>query len=134
MASVYELPVGDGSMDCVLNIFAPDSSAEYLRVLKKGGRLITVTPMADHLFELKTAVYEKPYKNPYVDPKKEGFSLVGTTEVKYKAHLETNEDIRALFMMTPYYYNTSEADRKKLDCINEMTVGLEFLICEYVKE
>lgn len=134
VASVYELPVGDCSMDRVVNIFAPDSHSEYLRVLKRGGRLITVTPMADHLFELKSAVYEKPYKNPYVDPEREGFSLVGTTEVKYKAHLETNEDIRALFMMTPYYYNTSVEDRKKLDCINEMTVGLGFLICEYEKE
>ena len=134
VASVYELPVANESVDVAVNIFSPDSRAEYLRVLKKGGRLITVTPMGNHLMELKEAVYDNPYKNAYVDPARDGFKLVSTKEIKYSVELKCQGDIMSLFSMTPYYYNTSQSDRNKLNSIENMTVGLEFLICEYTKE
>ena len=37
---------------------------EFLRVLRPGGRLIYAVPGAEHLFQMKAVLYEKPYKNP----------------------------------------------------------------------
>jgi 23S rRNA (guanine745-N1)-methyltransferase len=50
------LPVNDGSVDVVLNVFAPRNGPEFARVLKPEGRLIVVTPTARHLAELADAV------------------------------------------------------------------------------
>lgn len=133
VASIYEMPFADNSLDVCINIFAPDSQNEYLRVLKNGGRLIAVTPMAEHLMELKNVIYDNPYKNPYVDPTKNGFEILSSTNVKYGFSLDCNEDILNLFKMTPYYYNTSQKDAKKLDRISSLDVNAAFLITEYKK-
>ncbi len=133
VGSVYALPFLDNSFDTVINIFAPDSHEEYLRVTKKGGRLITVTPMENHLMELKNAVYENTYKNPYVDPERDGYVIKSSREIKYSIKLESNEDIVSLFAMTPYYYKTAPSDRQKLEKIDSLETGVEFLITEYEK-
>lgn len=46
------LPVRDGAVDRVLVVFAPRNGAEIARVLRPGGRLVVVTPAAEHLHEL----------------------------------------------------------------------------------
>ena len=45
-------PVRDAAVDRVLVVFAPRNGAETARVLAPGGRLVVVTPAADHLTEL----------------------------------------------------------------------------------
>jgi 23S rRNA (guanine745-N1)-methyltransferase len=46
------LPVRDAAVDRVLVVFAPRNGPEIARVLSPGGRLVVVTPAADHLGEL----------------------------------------------------------------------------------
>jgi 23S rRNA (guanine745-N1)-methyltransferase len=46
------LPLRDGVLDRVLVVFAPRNGPEIARVLRPGGRLVVVTPAADHLGEL----------------------------------------------------------------------------------
>jgi 23S rRNA (guanine745-N1)-methyltransferase len=46
------LPVADGALDRVLVVFAPRNGPEIARVLQDDGRLVVVTPAADHLNEL----------------------------------------------------------------------------------
>lgn len=46
------LPVRDGAVDRVLVVFAPRNGAETARVLAPEGRLVVVTPSADHLADL----------------------------------------------------------------------------------
>ncbi len=133
VASIADIPLPDSSVDGVVLIFAPDSRDEFLRVLKTGGRLITVTPMEKHLFELKEAVYDEPYLNPPTKAEREGFELLSANEVKYTIELDCNEDILALFKMTPYYYKTSKTDQQKLEKIDRLSTRLEFLIAEYEK-
>jgi 23S rRNA (guanine745-N1)-methyltransferase len=45
-------PVRDAVLDRVLVVFAPRNGAETARVLRPDGRLVVVTPTADHLAEL----------------------------------------------------------------------------------
>jgi 23S rRNA (guanine745-N1)-methyltransferase len=46
------LPVRDGVVDRVLVVFAPRNGPEIARVLRPDGRLVVVTPAADHLGEI----------------------------------------------------------------------------------
>jgi 23S rRNA (guanine745-N1)-methyltransferase len=46
------LPVRDAAVDRVLVVFAPRNGPETARVLRPDGRLVVVTPAADHLGEL----------------------------------------------------------------------------------
>lgn len=47
-----ELPLGAGTADVVLVVFAPRNASEFARILKPGGTLIVVTPLASHLAEI----------------------------------------------------------------------------------
>ena len=134
VASVAALPLQDASVDTVVNIFAPDANEEYLRVLKPNGRLIMVQPLQEHLWDLKAAVYEKPYKNPAPTTAREGFTVAAQQEVRYHITLDTTADILALFQMTPYYYKTSRTDQQKLETLSTLTTRVDFLITIYEKK
>lgn len=43
------LPVRSGSIDAIINVFAPRNAAEFRRVLRPAGRLLVVTPARGHL-------------------------------------------------------------------------------------
>ena len=47
------LPLRDGSADLLLDVFGPRNGAEFARVLAPGGALVVVTPLPEHLAELR---------------------------------------------------------------------------------
>jgi 23S rRNA (guanine745-N1)-methyltransferase len=57
VSDVHDLiPVEDGSVDVLLDIFAPRNALEYRRVLTLDGLVIVVIPQPDHLVELRDVV------------------------------------------------------------------------------
>lgn len=134
IASIFDLPVFDASADVITVIFAPIAAEEFHRVLKKDGFLITVGPGADHLYEMKAAVYEHPYKNEDAPAGIQGFELIEQCFVKDEITVVSSEDIQALFMMTPYTYKTSEKDMAKLKSLQRLTTQVHFSICIYQKK
>lgn len=132
VANLSSIPVADGSIDTAIHLFAPFNENEFFRVLSNDGVLYSVIPGENHLFEMKRIVYDKPYKNDEIAPKTEAFRLVSTTRVSDVVHI-SGKDLKTLFSMTPYYYRTSEADRRKLDAVDEMDLTVEFLVLEYRK-
>lgn len=133
VASCFHLPVGDGSVDLLLSVFAPCCGEEFLRVLRPGGSFLMVIPLENHLYGLKQAIYEKPYRNevkPYDLP---GFRLEECRELRYQITLHGQEEIESLFMMTPYYYKTGAADQQKLLTKTTLTTPAEFAVLRYKK-
>ena len=49
------LPIRSGTVDVVLDVFAPRNLPEFHRVLAPAGRLVVVVPRADHLGSLREA-------------------------------------------------------------------------------
>jgi 23S rRNA (guanine745-N1)-methyltransferase len=78
------LPVRDGAVDRVLVVFAPRNGPEIARVLSPDGRLVVVTPAADHLGELVG-----PLGLLRVDPDKAA-RLAGTLEPHLEPVASTN--------------------------------------------
>ncbi len=125
--------MGDGSIDLLLSVFAPYCGEEFLRVLRPGGSFLMVIPLENHLYGLKQAIYEKPYRNevkPYDLP---GFRLEECRELRYQITLHGQEEIESLFMMTPYYYKTGAADQQKLLTKTTLTTPAEFAVLRYKK-
>ncbi len=133
VASAFSLPYGDCSVDCVLNVFAPSAYTEFSRILKDGGILIKAVPLEDHLWELKCALYDVPYKNKPEKRDDELFRLTSTKELKYKIKLTCNDDIMNLFKMTPYYYKTGRKETQKLISLNELEITVHFGVELYEK-
>lgn len=133
VASAYCMPFEDKSFDIVTSLFAPLAVEEFRRVLKDYGYFITTIPLENHLFSLKKAVYDTPYRNKPENTDLKGFKLISSVEVKKEILISCNEDIKSLFMMTPYYYKTSLKDQEKLNSVNSLTVETEYLILTYQK-
>lgn len=132
-ASCSDIPIESGCCDVVMNIFSPTVADEYARVLKSDGILIKAIPLTEHLFGLKKAVYDNPYKNKLESFELDNFRAADFKEIKYTQKFTTNNDIISLFKMTPYYYKTSRADQAKLDNLTELETEIEFGIIIYKK-
>lgn len=90
-------------------------------------------PDINHLFGLKAALYQTPYKNNPENPELPGLDLVCTERVHYTLNLKTSEEISALFMMTPYAYRTPPESRARLLAMQTLETEVEFLVFVYQK-
>ena len=131
VASVYHLPLADGSVDMVTDCFSPLAKEEYRRVLKGGGRFLYVVPGARHLWEMKEILYAKPYENEVREEEYEGFRLLETVNLDFGFRLEKAEEIMALFRMTPYTWKTPKEGIERLAEQKELGLLAEFRILVY---
>lgn len=131
VANLARIPVPDGAFDYATLLFAPFQEKELLRILRPGGRLLTVVPGRRHLYGLKQAVYDRPYENDEALPAAGSLRLCGTERLEGQISLPCREDIQALFRMTPYYYRSSPADRAKLERLDRLETEIGFVLAEY---
>lgn len=126
VASLFDLPIQDQSVDVILNIFAPKANEEFNRVLKQDGLLIEVIPGKEHLKELKQLLYKDKYTE-----NEEKFALnlkfIDSNRVKYSKELG-KEDILNLFKMTPYWHSTSFKDKTNMLSIESLNITFDFII------
>jgi len=134
VAGINDIPVADESLDVIVNIFAPAFCDEFAKKLKANGKFIKVIPLEEHLFELKNAVYDEPYKNVVEPLETDNFILEASKDLEYEIELNSNEDIVNLFMMTPYYYKTSVKDQEKLKELTSLKTTVQFRINTYQKK
>lgn len=128
VAGVFDLPFLDNAFDVILNVFSPFAFEEYARVLKKSGVLLTVYPAAEHLIELKNALYaDAAFENDKHVSSAE-FERIEHRNVKFKATLTDSCDITNLLAMTPYYY-TSPKDKIESVCkMKSLEITCDFYI------
>ena len=116
-----------GWADLLLNCFSPFAQEEFLRVLRPGGRMIYVVPGAEHLYQMKAVLYEKPYKNPVQQIAYEGFRAIGEREVP-------QDQLEALFAMTPYYWKPPRGGAERLAALPELETEISFRFLLLEKE
>lgn len=133
-ASIFALPLAESSADCIVNIFAPCAEDEFSRVLKPGGILIVAGAGEKHLLGLKRVLYDNIYLNGERADMPTKMVLVDKRVSTFDICVDSREDIAALFSMTPYYWRTSEADKKKLDGREKLETEIEFEIRIYRNE
>lgn len=128
VASSYRLPVEDESVDILLNCFSPLALEEFRRVLRPGGIFLYVVPAADHLWELKQVLYERPYPNEEKETPYAGFTYREIVPVEGVMELESQADIHNLFQMTPYYWKTPKEGAERLAALESLKCRMAFRI------
>ena len=133
VASVYRLPLADGSVDVLTNVFSPLAAEEFARVLRPGGLYCYVVPAPRHLWEMKEILYPEPYETPARREDDPGFQWQGAEQVRGRIALEDGADIMALFGMTPYAWKTPKAGVERLKELTRLETEIGFDIHWYRK-
>ena len=134
VASSYHLPVADRSIDLLLNCFSPLALEEFRRALRPGGTFLYVVPSEKHLWELKQVLYDHPYPNEVKETPYEGFAYAEIRHVEDRIRVLGQEDIHALFQMTPYYWKTPKSGCQRLAALEELAVTISFDIHVFRRE
>ncbi len=133
VAGSYDMPISDSSVDLLVNIFSPLALEQTVRVLKPGGFFLMVIPMEEHLYSLKAAIYDTPYKNTPASLELPCMELISSEPLKYIMSLDSRSDIENLFMMTPYAYRTPRGGRERVLSLSSLKCEADFLILLYKK-
>lgn len=133
VASAFTLPFADKSADCISCVFAPSAYNEFHRVLKDGGYLIKAVPLSEHLWDLKRALYDEPYKNKPEIRDDSLFELIDFQEIKYVISVNSSEQVQNLFKMTPYYYKTGRQEAENLSQKSNLSTTVHFGVEVYKK-
>ena len=128
VASSYHLPVADERVDVLLDCFSPLALEEFRRVLRPGGTFVYVVPAADHLWQLKEVLYDRPYPNEEKETPYEGFAYEAIVPVEGDITLPTQTDIQNLFRMTPYAWKTPRSGKERLAALNTLTTRIAFRV------
>lgn len=131
VASLFDLPLADQSVDLCYNVFSPICEKEFARVLVPGGHFVAVYPAACHLFGLKKILYENPYENEDKTFELEGFEIENRKRLSYYFTLNSNDLIQSLFIMTPYYYKTPIEGSQRLAACDRLTTEADFWVITY---
>ena len=131
VSDISKLPVADGSVDYVLDIFTSANYQEFQRVLADDGYLIKIIPGEGHVKELREAAKDQLYHKEYKERRgaavfAEQFELVEKKVVSHTFQVSPEE--RDIFIgMTPLLF---AVDKSKIDwsSVTEITVEGELLI------
>ena len=108
VASAYDLPLHNESVDVAVNVFGPVIAAELARVVRPGGVVVAAFPRAGHLEQLRTMVYADPRPHPVKPPLRdadEWFIQTGSLSVTFTLAITDIAALRDLFAMTPYRWH-----------------------------
>lgn len=130
VASAYNTPFADASQDLVTRIYAPSQDAELARIIKVGGYLLTVTPAAEHLFELKQKIYQTPEKHDMTIEEIADFEVVEQQRLTEEITLTQAKDSKNLLEMTPLAWKMNDEQKAQLYA-TDLTLTLDFNITLY---
>ncbi|MBN8430903.1 23S rRNA (guanine(745)-N(1))-methyltransferase [Microbulbifer salipaludis] len=132
VASNYHLPVADHSVDAILRVFAPGPAEELVRVLRPGGILLDVSPGPDHLWTLKSRLYEKP--QPHEAPASlDGLDAVSEMRCVFPLVINTNAQVRDFLSMTPFAWKGRAEAREALEREDALLLEADFLLRVFMK-
>ena len=130
VASSHRLPFAETSLGAVVRIYAPCKAQELSRVLIPSGILVTVTPAAEHLQELKALIYDEVKLHPDNEEDLPNFTLLDEKRLKYNMNL-SGQDAYELLAMTPLAWRASEEVKRLLKLSETKHYTADFLIRIY---
>jgi 23S rRNA (guanine745-N1)-methyltransferase len=134
VASVHSLPFLDGSLDYILQVFAPTGADELARVLQPTGELLIVRPGPDHLAGLKQILFEQSRPHPGETEAVRGFEPIATARLSYDIQLADPGTIEALLGMTPYYWTSGRSGRERLIGVDRLATCVDFSLTRYRRQ
>ncbi|WP_329088802.1 MULTISPECIES: putative RNA methyltransferase [unclassified Streptosporangium] len=120
------LPLGDGTIDVLLNVFAPRNGAEFARVLKGDGELVVVTPTSRHLAPLVERLgllsVDESKERRVAESLSEHFVETGRSTLAFEMTLG-HDAVEAVVGMGPSAWHTeTEVMRRKIVELPELSL------------
>ena len=75
---------------------------------------------------LKSILYDNPYQNQSRADLPTHMQLMSKERLRAEITVKGQEQIEALFSMTPYYWRTSPTDHDKLSRVEHLTTVIDF--------
>ncbi|MDG3088678.1 23S rRNA (guanine(745)-N(1))-methyltransferase [Vibrio hannami] len=132
VASSHRLPFADQSLDTILRIYAPCKAEEMSRCLKDSGTVITVTPAARHLYQLRERIYDDVRLHDESPEDLDGFTLIHEEKLNYQMSL-SGPLAFDLLQMTPFAWKASDEFREELKTVELFQCESDFMIRVYQK-
>lgn len=133
VASIFNMPIKEQSVDIIFNIFAPKPQQEFKRILKDDGIIVEVVPGKNHLKEIKEIIYNqeaKPNTEKYAFSE---FNLLKSNRLTYKIQLKDIKDLNSLLMMTPYWYNGAK-NEQNFGILTLKNITFDFIVNLWIKK
>ena len=129
LANLSNLPFGENSIDCILNILTPANYDEFFRVLGKEGYLIKIIPGAKYLQEIRSLVGFDSYTNEETVKLIEDNCTI-LERIIVNNNYQLNYELASnFFKMTPLTFS-KEIDENTIRRLKNITIDLEILICK----
>ncbi|MCL9774292.1 23S rRNA (guanine(745)-N(1))-methyltransferase [Vibrio methylphosphonaticus] len=127
VASSHRLPFADASLSAAIRIYAPCKPEELSRCLQQDGIVVTVTPGAHHLFELRERIYDEVHLHDEEVEVLPQFQLVAENKLNYVMKL-TGDQAHDLLQMTPFAWKATDDVRAKIKAYEQFQCQADFMI------
>lgn len=131
VASAFEIPCPNESLDCVIQIFSPAAESEIRRILKPNGIYICVSPGDNHLIEIRHRLYKEVKARQVNEPLASSFDCVGKFDCEFSMFLKNEKELSNLLRMTPHFWKASAEKRTDLLELKKLDVTASFIVSVY---
>lgn len=132
VASSQRLPFADNALDAIVRIYAPCNHQELVRTTKEQGIIVTVTPAARHLYQLRELIYSDVRLHDETAEEIDGFELEMEEKLSYPMHL-SGSDAYDLLQMTPFAWKASPELLRSLVDKEDFICEADFMLRVYRK-
>ena len=133
VASAYDVPLPDNSLDALIRIYAPSLDSELQRLIKQDGYLITVTPAPRHLFELREKIYDQVNAHQSENEAPAGFTKIDQINLNYSLYINETSVLKNLIQMTPFAWKFNDQKMESLLAEGKWQIECDFNIEIYQK-
>jgi 23S rRNA (guanine745-N1)-methyltransferase len=136
VASIIDLPFAPSSIDIILNVFSLADFAEFSRILRNTGKLVTVSPGPRHLNGLREIIYpiaREHAQSTMIEQARGLFSLSTATRINYPLELTSAGEIMDLLAMTPYFWNIDLNTRSRVEAIDRLALDVDVKVRVFEK-
>lgn len=131
VGNLADLPVRDGAIDCVLDVFSPINTAEFHRVMKDDAVVVKVVPGTHHDEQLRELAREQlrntDYSNEHVIEQFCGHFDVLSMRTVSQTLAMPPADVSTFAHMTPLLFNV-DIDALDLTQISELTIEARIIV------
>jgi len=130
VAGVGDIPALNRSCDVVTSVMSPVHEPEFLRVVRPGGRIVIVTPGADHLDGLRRTLYRDYRPHDEDVPLAATLSALDVVRCREPITLE-GADLERIWGMTPYRWNAPSEGVERLRALERLDVMVSFVVTTF---